>query len=109
MRESAVLEIELHRRPGWLAKSIRCVSPEIWSRRVPCRLADMDCHVLVAEDMMIHLSLHLAEHHGFVSAMSGLLVLTLVVSGAGDTIRWHPFAERCASLGIAGWVATSLG
>ena len=107
-RKSSLL-MELHRRPASLADRVQEVLPDMWQRRVPVRLGDANCHVLTAEDTLLHLSLHISDHHQFLRALSGLLDLTLVVEHAGNTIDWQRFAARCVALGAAGWVATTLG
>ena len=99
---------ELHRRPGSLSANVPQELAAIASRRVAVRLGESLCHVLRPDDMLLHLCLHIAEHHRFVRAVSGLLDVTLVIEAAGDAIDWGEFAERCVSLGVAGWVATTL-
>jgi hypothetical protein len=106
---SASLIVELHREPGSLVDTVPHALEEFWSSRVQVSLGGVAAWTLPAEGTLIHLSLHLAQHHRFMDAIARLLDVTLAVKVFGPGIDWAAFVNRCAALGISGWVATSLG
>lgn len=105
---SAKLMLELHREPGSLLDNTPQALDDFWSRRVPATLGGVSAWVLPAEETLIHLSLHLAEHHRFLGAVGRLLDVALVVQARSREINWPAFAERCIALGVSRWVATVL-
>jgi hypothetical protein len=107
--QSASLIVELHGEPASLVETVPHALEEFWSRRVKVNLGGVPAWTLPAEETLMHLSLHLAEHHRFIEAVARLLDVSLVVKSFGPGISWPAFVNRCAALGISGWVATSLG
>ena len=101
--------LELHDPPHSLAHAMPSAMPALWERRVRADLGGVSAWVLPPEETLMHLSVHLAEHHRFMAALSRLLDITLLLRRAGAGIDWPSFAARCRRYGIAGWVATSLG
>jgi Uncharacterised nucleotidyltransferase len=106
---SASLIVELHLEPGSLVDTVPHALEDFWSRRVQVSLGGVTAWTMPPEETLIHISLHLAQHHRFMDAISRLLDATLVVKAFGPGIDWPAFTNRCAALGISGWVATSLG
>ena len=103
------LMIELHLRPRSLAQTIGSGTDAMWEQRVSVDLGGLQGFVLRDDDQLLHLCLHLAEHHRFVAALPRLLDITVVLGAAGDALDWAAFVARVRALGVAGWVATSLG
>jgi len=103
------LIIELHGDPGALVDAAPQALEEFWSRRVRVDIGGLSAWTLPAEETLIHLALHLAEHHRFLDAVGRLLDVALVLDAAGQSLAWPAFANRCEGLGISRWVATTIG
>ncbi|HEY2806491.1 MAG TPA: nucleotidyltransferase family protein, partial [Gemmatimonadales bacterium] len=107
-RDSRVL-IELHYPPKSISDLMADGGASLWSARVPASLGWAEACVLPPEETLLHLSLHLAEHHRFINALGRLLDVTLVLRKSAADIDWPAFAQRCASLEASGWVGVTLG
>jgi len=68
----------------------------VWDRAVRIRVAGEEALGLCPEDLLLHLALHLAVHHG----LAGLLWywdLFLVIDRWGKTLDWQAVIERASS------------
>ncbi len=108
LKETSLI-IELHRLP----ESLAVLPPDevalFWQRRQSADLGGITAPVLATAEQLLHLCLHLAQHHRFVAAIPRLLDVAQLVERRGNEIDWSSFAERCREAGVAGWVATALG
>ena len=102
------LLLELHSRPASLLETIPGKLDSFRQRSVPANLGGLPARVLPVEETLIHLSLHLAQHHRFLGGLPRLLDITLVCAAQDPAFDWIALSERCVALGIPGWVATSL-
>ncbi len=67
----------------------------VWDRAIRIRVAGEETLGLCPEDLLLHLAVHLAVHHG----LAGLLWywdLFLVIERWGDTLNWEAVVERAA-------------
>lgn len=102
------IHMELHRAPASLQNRVPSELRGMMARRVPLHIGGVCTSMLSGGDMLLHLSLHLADHHGFTTSARSLVDVMLVVDSLGDDFDWPAFAERCRKLGVEGWVATTL-
>jgi alkylhydroperoxidase family enzyme len=77
----------------------------VWSRMEPARVGGADALVLAPEDLILHLCIHVALHHGFDSRLVQLMDLHTVVDGLGDRIAWTTVDRRAREWGVRRAVA----
>ncbi len=72
----------------------------LWSRAEPASIGDTDALVLSPEDLVLHLCVHVALHHGFAAKLVQLRDLPAVVDRLGGRIDWKVLVERARTWGV---------
>ena len=77
----------------------------IWTRMESARVGGADTLVLAPEDLVLHLCIHVAIHHGFRSRLVQLMDLEAVLGRLGDRIDWATLERRAREWGVLRAVA----
>jgi hypothetical protein len=100
--------VELHTRLEWTRAPFAYDLDGAWARAVAVTLEGREARTLHPDDMLLHVCLHLAIHHGFELGLRGLVDAALLV--ASRTALWNWPAQRAAwgAQGTAGWMGLTL-
>ena len=71
----------------------------LWERMLPAKIATMEALCLGAEDLVLHLCLHLTYQHYLQLGLRGLLDIALVVHKFREEIDWQKLVQIAKSWG----------
>jgi hypothetical protein len=84
--------LDLHVRPMSLRHLSDDETWEIWSSRVPVGASAL--HVLPLDAQLLHVCLHIARSHGFVSGLKALVDIAMIARAWTDDALWERWASR---------------
>lgn len=86
------------------------IDPEgLWQRSVTATLEGTPVRLLSAEDLLLHLTIHLSHQHHFRrAALKGLVDITTVMTAGESAIDWTVLAARARAWGASGVLYTTL-
>ncbi len=81
----------------WVRRGMMVDMAAVWKAARPLLLGDVAAWQLSVEDMLIHLSLHLAVQHGYHWSPINLVDMGYVLAEAGEGFSWERVVERAAA------------
>jgi hypothetical protein len=99
--------VELHYAIGVPARVGGLEMEGVWARMYRGRVGGAEALVLSPEDLLLHLCIHVALHHGFDAKLVQLLDLPAVVDRLGDRIDWDALDRRARDWGVQRGVAVT--
>jgi hypothetical protein len=81
---------------------------ELWKRAEVFRWGDLQCKTLERHEFLLHLIMHLSEHHLFEHGLRALLDVHLWIELHGETLDWTWICAEAVRRGYAQWVHLSL-
>jgi hypothetical protein len=97
--------VELHYAIGTPARVGGVDMEGVWTRMARGQVGGAEALVLSPEDLLLHLCIHVAIHHGFDAKLVQLLDLPVVVDRLGDGIDWGTLDRRAREWGVHRGVA----
>lgn len=111
LEKAGAADVELHWTIERPTSPFRIDLAGLWARSREAGLEGVPVRVLGAEDLLLHLALHVSYHHRFDrSALKGLADVQAVVrtyAGRGE-LDWDTVADRANAWGASGFVYTTL-
>lgn len=90
--------VEIHHRLVPPSLPLAVADGELWARACPAVVASMPAGVLAPDDLILHLSLHLAAMDGFAAGLCGLRDLAEALRHHQGEIDWHRLAVSARGL-----------
>ena len=97
--------VELHYAIGVPARVGGIDMEGVWSRMETGQVGGAPARVLAPEDLLLHLCIHVALHHGFDARLVQLVDLGAVVDRLGGRIDWASLERRADEWGVRRAVA----
>jgi len=84
------------------------LAPAMWARTTAARLGDVATQVLSPEDLLLHLSLHLARQHHFNIGLVALVDIRLTLEKWKGRLNESALASDCRRPGMTNWILLAL-
>lgn len=72
----------------------------LWERAAPVRVGGVEILGLSPEDLVLHLCLHAAAHHGFENGFRGICDLHHAIGASRGTFGWTELLDRSEAWGV---------
>jgi hypothetical protein len=92
--------VELHYAIGIPARVGGVDMEGVWARMERLRIGGAEALVLSPEDLLLHLCIHVALHHGFDAKLVQFVDLPVVVDALGDRLDWALLDRRAREWGV---------
>lgn len=100
--------IEIHRSIVPLIGPVQVDLEGMWGRARPARIAGIDVLALSAEDLLLHLCVHVAYNHGFQVPLRALYDIAATVGHYRQEIDWRRFRTIVSETGSGRGVSCAL-
>lgn len=82
--------------------------PEFWQRSRAIRMGSTSMRVFSAEDLLLHVCIHLSFSNRFAGALSGIRDIVWAIAVLGEELDWDAFINRVERYHAASYVYYSL-
>jgi hypothetical protein len=94
------IRVEIHYAIAAAAEAGAIDHPGIWQRAEQARIGGGPARVMAPEDLLLHLCIHLASHHGFEARLGQVCDIPAVVDRWSDRIDWAVLWGRARAWGV---------
>jgi hypothetical protein len=100
--------VEVHTQLESAEPRYPMATQELWSRAEEFDWSGLPCKTLERHEFLLHLIMHLAEHHLFEHGLRALLDVHLWIELQRERLDWNWLTQEAARRGCAQWVHLSL-
>jgi signal peptidase I len=100
--------VELHTQLESAEPAYPVPTARLWEGAEDVDLCGLPCRTLEKHEFLLHLIMHLSEHHVFEHGLRALLDVHLWIERHNAQLDWQLIADKARSRGYAQWVYLSL-
>jgi hypothetical protein len=100
--------VELHTQLESAEPAYPVPTAGLWDGAEDADLCGLPCRTLEKHEFLLHLIMHLSEHHAFEHGLRSLLDVHLWIERHHGRLDWQLIANRATGRGYAGWVHLTL-